>query len=153
MAKKKKKISIDGDGPSLPDDRFAALAGLFTDDSKKELSKFSTKDKEENDKKDTSSPKSKVVTSIRKSKEVKDSQIQNLWKADKTRKGNFDIRLEKRGGGKTVTVLNRISGDLKLLLKELKKRCACGGAIRENTIEIQGDHQDKIDLFLKEYSS
>jgi len=137
MGKKKKKIPVDGNGPSLPDDRFAALAGLFADDSEKESTHH-----RESSKKEKSSSKNQVSGS------VTNSQPDCLWRAEKTRKGNFDIRLEKRGGGKTVTVLSRLSGDLKNLLKVLRKKCASGGAVKGNTIEIQGDHIQKIDAFL-----
>lgn len=147
MAKKRKKIPVDGEGPSLPDDRFASLAGLFSDDdgassqSPGKTNKAATAGK---------SPASKPLND---SKNSEANQITTAWKAGKTRKGNYDIRLEKRGGGKTVTVLSRLSGDLKILLKDLRKKCAGGGAIRGNTIEIQGDHQDKINSFLNESTS
>ena len=53
---------------------------------------------------------------------------------------------EKRNG-KPVTLVGRfyISEDEKKeLLKLLKKRLACGGAIKDEWIEIQGDFKDKI---------
>lgn len=151
MAKKRKKIPVDGDGPSLPDDRFASLAGLFSDDdgaSPKGSDKGSVKVR-----KSQAPGKSSSSKSSRESKNAEENNARSPWKAEKTRKGNYDIRLEKRGGGKTVTVLSRISGDLKILLRELRKKCAGGGAIKGDTIEIQGDHEDKIDAYLKECSS
>lgn len=59
------------------------------------------------------------------------------------------MRLEKSGrGGKAVTVLFELGmaeGQLKDLLKELKTKCGCGGALKGDTLEIQGDHREKIE--------
>ena len=38
-----------------------------------------------------------------------------------------------------VTVVFNVTGDLKLLLSELKQAAGSGGVVREDTIEIQGD--------------
>lgn len=58
------------------------------------------------------------------------------------------IRREKKGrGGKTVTVIMELQltpADRKALSKKLKKACGVGGAIKDDTIEIQGDVRDKI---------
>ena len=64
------------------------------------------------------------------------------------------LRVEKAGrGGKTVTVvygLPRSAEFLKDLCKELKRTCGTGGAVSEDTVELQGDHRDRIrDLLLK----
>ncbi len=55
------------------------------------------------------------------------------------------IRREKKGrAGKTVSIISNLKGDLKALQKEIQKKCATGGSIKNGTIEIQGDHRDKI---------
>jgi len=58
------------------------------------------------------------------------------------------LRLEKSGrGGKTVTVvydLPRNTAFLKALCSELKKSCGTGGAVAEDTIELQGDLRDRV---------
>jgi len=58
------------------------------------------------------------------------------------------IRREKKGrGGKTVTVIYDLQltpDDRKALGKLLKNKCGTGGAVKEDTIEIQGDQRDKI---------
>jgi translation initiation factor 1 len=63
------------------------------------------------------------------------------------------LRLEKNGrGGKTVTVIFElpINEDyFKDLEKKLKGLCGTGGSFKNNMIEIQGDHRDKIKLFLE----
>ena len=58
---------------------------------------------------------------------------------------------EKRKG-KPVTLVGRFSLsdiDKKELLKLLKKKLACGGAIKEEWIELQGDVKEKIITILE----
>lgn len=53
------------------------------------------------------------------------------------------VRRESKGrGGKTVTTISGLCltlDELKELTAALKKRCGCGGALKEGVIEIQGD--------------
>ena len=58
---------------------------------------------------------------------------------------------EKRKG-KPVTLVGRFNisnEDKKNVLKLLKKKLACGGSIKEEWIEIQGDVKDKIITILE----
>jgi translation initiation factor 1 len=58
---------------------------------------------------------------------------------------------EKRRG-KPVTLLGRFSlsdNDKKEVLKLLKKKLACGGAIKDEWIELQGDVKEKIITILQ----
>lgn len=52
----------------------------------------------------------------------------------------------KRRYGKTITTVNGISRDvnIKNVLKELKTKLACGGTLKDATIELQGNHKDKV---------
>jgi len=54
------------------------------------------------------------------------------------------IRLEKRAGGKYVTVISGLhtygSARLEKIAKELKAGCGAGGTVKNCSIEIQGDH-------------
>ena len=64
------------------------------------------------------------------------------------------LRVEKTGrGGKTVTVIYDLPNNaafLKTLCSDLKKACGIGGAVSDNTIELQGDQRDRIrDLLRK----
>ena len=63
------------------------------------------------------------------------------------------IRIEKAGrGGKTVTVvydLPRNRTFLKELCKELRTACGSGGKAGENTVEVQGDHRDRLRSLLR----
>ena len=58
------------------------------------------------------------------------------------------LRVEKKGrGGKTVTVVYDLPHNaafLKDLASELKRACGTGGAVVDNTVEIQGDLRDRV---------
>lgn len=58
------------------------------------------------------------------------------------------LRMEKAGrGGKTVTVvydLPRNEAFLKALCQDLKKACGSGGTVGDGTVEIQGEHRDRL---------
>ncbi len=52
---------------------------------------------------------------------------------------------EKGGrGGKTVTVVRGLDGDLAAVARDLKRHCGTGGSVKGLAIEIQGDHRDAI---------
>lgn len=54
---------------------------------------------------------------------------------------------KKRRQGKTVTVaagFQLAPADLQALEKTLKQLCGAGGTCKENEIEVQGEHRDKI---------
>ncbi len=54
-------------------------------------------------------------------------------------------RSTKGRKGKTVsTVIGVPSEDQPALTSELKRRCGSGGALKNGTIEIQGDHRDVL---------
>jgi translation initiation factor 1 len=58
------------------------------------------------------------------------------------------IRRESKGrGGKNVCVVDGLPLDekgLKTLLKKLKGQLGCGGSVKGNLLEIQGDHREKL---------
>lgn len=61
------------------------------------------------------------------------------------------VRRETKGrGGKTVTTISGVPlavDALQELTSTLKKRCGCGGSLKDGVIEIQGDH---VELLLAE---
>ena len=63
------------------------------------------------------------------------------------------IRLEKNSrGGKTVSVVFELPFNepyFKEIEKKLKALCGTGGSYKNNMIEIQGDHREKIKVFLE----
>ena len=63
------------------------------------------------------------------------------------------LAVEKRKKGKFVTVIRGLSAtdnDLPGLLARLKDSCGAGGTIKEEFLEIQGDHRDRIATALSE---
>ena len=68
----------------------------------------------------------------------------------KMARGDGKIRISRETKGRKgagVTVVSGLPLDaaaLADLARELKKSCGCGGAIKDGTIEIQGDHRQKI---------
>jgi translation initiation factor 1 len=61
-----------------------------------------------------------------------------------------DLRIQtsrKGRGGKTVTIVSGFQAKpetLQALLKTLKAHCGTGGTAKEDTLEIQGDHREKL---------
>lgn len=56
-------------------------------------------------------------------------------------------RDSKGRGGKVVTVVTGITlidKDLDALGKQLKASCGSGGTVKDNIIEVQGDHVDRL---------
>jgi len=55
------------------------------------------------------------------------------------------ITLDKRKFGKLITVVSGVEkNSLKEISKQLKNELACGGTVKDNKIELQGDHSKKI---------
>lgn len=58
------------------------------------------------------------------------------------------VQVSRKGrGGKTVTVINGFQhspDQLTALAKQLKAQCGTGGTAKDDTIEIQGDHAQKL---------
>jgi translation initiation factor 1 len=70
-------------------------------------------------------------------------------------KGDGIVRVaqEKKGRrGKGVTVIRGLplpTAELAALSKKLKITCGTGGAVKDGTIEIQGDHREQLIEILK----
>lgn len=81
---------------------------------------------------------------LRKKSKSKDSKVVDINPSEH----EFKIQLEKnKRGGKIVSVILDLPYNPKYfqkLAKDLKKKCGTGGVYKENTIEIQGDHREKI---------
>lgn len=69
-------------------------------------------------------------------------------------KQNLRVQATRAGRkGKTVTVISGFQTNLETLqalLKQLKTQCGTGGTVKENEIEIQGEHKQKILDVLKQ---
>lgn len=73
-----------------------------------------------------------------------ESEVQDLL----SQQQNIQIKSTRSGRkGKTVTVMTGFqhsTEELSKLLKQLKNQCGSGGTIKDNTLEIQGDHRQKL---------
>ncbi|MCQ3829725.1 stress response translation initiation inhibitor YciH [Microbulbifer elongatus] len=82
-------------------------------------------------------------------------RIKEPAREERHHKGDGIVRIQretKGRKGKGVTCVRGVDGtdaELKLLLAELKKRCGCGGALKDGVIEIQGDKRDEIKAALE----
>ncbi len=61
-------------------------------------------------------------------------------------KEKIRVSVDRRRYGKSITVIEGIGkdSDNKNILKELKNRLACGGTLKDNTIELQGNHKSRV---------
>ncbi|MFH7880935.1 MAG: stress response translation initiation inhibitor YciH [Candidatus Aenigmatarchaeota archaeon] len=59
-------------------------------------------------------------------------------------KARIRVYVETRRFGKPTTIVEGVTGDIKQILKELRKKLACGGTYKEGKIELQGDHRKRI---------
>ncbi|MFH7243990.1 MAG: translation initiation factor [Spirulina sp.] len=61
---------------------------------------------------------------------------------------NLKVEVSRKGrGGKTVTTISGFQhtpNTLGTLAKQLKAQCGTGGTAKDNSIEIQGDHAQKL---------
>ncbi|CAM3871617.1 stress response translation initiation inhibitor YciH [Xenorhabdus thuongxuanensis] len=70
-------------------------------------------------------------------------------------KGDGIVRIQRQSSGrkgKGVCVITGIDADdqtLANLAAELKKKCGCGGAVKNGEIEIQGDKRDLLKQLLE----
>jgi len=64
----------------------------------------------------------------------------------------IQVTTAKRKFGKIITIVTGLGKDIdvKHIAKELKSKLACGGTIKNNAIELQGDHARKVKPFLME---
>ena len=58
----------------------------------------------------------------------------------------IQVKTEKKKFGKIVTLVSGFDKDidLKKTAKSLKEELGCGGTVKSNEIELQGDHRKKI---------
>ncbi|CAK9885107.1 MAG: putative protein YciH [Candidatus Erwinia impunctatus] len=70
-------------------------------------------------------------------------------------KGDGIIRIQRQTSGRKgkgvclITGLDLDEAELNKLAAELKKKCGCGGAVKEGIIEIQGDKRELLCSLLK----
>jgi len=54
------------------------------------------------------------------------------------------ISIMERKFKKKVTIVEGITKDIKNVAKKLKEELACGGTVKDNKVELQGDHAKKV---------
>lgn len=65
-------------------------------------------------------------------------------------KGDGIVRIQRQTSGRKgkgvclITGIDQDDAELTKLAAELKKKCGCGGAVKDGVIEIQGDKRDLI---------
>ncbi|MDK2634131.1 stress response translation initiation inhibitor YciH [Pantoea stewartii subsp. indologenes] len=70
-------------------------------------------------------------------------------------KGDGIVRIQRQTSGrkgKGVCLITGVDMDdvaLNLLAAELKKKCGCGGSVKDGVIEIQGDKRDLLKSLLE----
>ncbi|MGO2258195.1 MAG: stress response translation initiation inhibitor YciH [Hafnia alvei] len=70
-------------------------------------------------------------------------------------KGDGIVRIQRQTSGRKGKGVCLISGldlddtALQILAAELKKKCGCGGAVKDGVIEIQGDKRDLLKQLLE----
>ena len=122
MAKDKTRIDLSGQETKLAHNPFAALQSL----------------------KEAALPEQVSVPTV----QAAPVPTPEAFRVGRTRKGGLHIRLEHRARGKMVTVIGNVAGDAEELLRQLKRHCGAGGVVREDSVEIQGDHRERIEKFL-----
>ncbi|QBH96190.1 stress response translation initiation inhibitor YciH [Limnobaculum zhutongyuii] len=70
-------------------------------------------------------------------------------------KGDGIVRIQRQTSGRKgkgvciITGLDLDDAELQKLAAELKKKCGCGGAVKDGLIEIQGDKRDELKVLLE----
>lgn len=70
-------------------------------------------------------------------------------------KGDGIVRIQRQTSGRkgkgvcVITGLDLDGAGLNKLAAELKKKCGCGGSVKDNNIEIQGDKRDMLKQFIE----
>jgi len=63
---------------------------------------------------------------------------------------HIKVSTDRRRYGKFITLVSGFSKhvDLKAIAKSLKEKLACGGTVKDSTIELQGNHRKQVKQIL-----
>ena len=70
----------------------------------------------------------------------------SVWESIAKEDQRITIQAIQRKFGKQITVITGFDAkniNIKDIAKKLKSKLACGGTVKENRIELQGDHRNK----------
>ena len=68
------------------------------------------------------------------------------------KKGRLNVNVERRPSGRVVTLIHGLTGGkdrVRGFLLELKRSCATGGTFEGGTIELQGDHRERVEAWIR----
>jgi translation initiation factor 1 len=71
----------------------------------------------------------------------------DIWENIAKGEQRIKIKTSKRKFGKLITEIHGINTkdiDIKDIAKKLKSKLACGGTVKGDTIELQGDHKERV---------
>ncbi len=66
-------------------------------------------------------------------------------------KGGVRIRLDRRASDRLVTVVSGLPGrtaEIAALATSLKSACGAGGTVKGGSLELQGDHRERVEAAL-----
>lgn len=73
-----------------------------------------------------------------------------VCKAIEREEAKIRVFVEKRRWGKSATIIEGIAGEKKRIASRLKSWLACGGTVKGDRVELQGDHRTKVrELLIK----
>jgi translation initiation factor 1 len=61
------------------------------------------------------------------------------------------LRLDRRASGRVVTVVTGLAeatAEVAALARALKSACGAGGTVKDGTLELQGDHRERVEAAL-----
>ncbi|PSN84432.1 hypothetical protein B9Q11_02945 [Candidatus Marsarchaeota G2 archaeon ECH_B_SAG-F08] len=82
----------------------------------------------------------------KKEKTVFGSDDLGIWDSIVKEQQTITVRSEKRRFGKEVTIIEGFTEDvdIKAIASKLKSTLACGGTVKDNYIELQGNHKERV---------
>tara|TARA_Y100000310_G_C20688463_1_gene820649 strand:+ start:212 stop:514 length:303 start_codon:yes stop_codon:yes gene_type:complete len=71
----------------------------------------------------------------------------DVWENIAKKEQRIKVKVVKRKFGKLITIVSGINSkdiNIKELAKDLKSKLACGGTVKDEEIELQGDHKGRV---------
>ena len=143
--RKRKRRSTDKEEEQLPEDRFSSLAALLDEE---ELPSMDSEQSSVDSEQSSVDSEQSSVDSAQSSVDSAQSRPSSPYSISKTRKGGYHVSIHKLPGNRVKTVLAKVDGDGKLLLKRLKRALGTGGSYKDGRIELQGDQQSALESLL-----
>ena len=81
-----------------------------------------------------------------------ETETQTTAKDGRAGASRIRIHLDRRASNRVVTVVTGLPGsaaEIAALAKTLKSACGSGGSVKDRTVELQGDHREKVEAALR----